>query len=115
MARIKAGRRVGLHLRAVVLPEGVEQDLFVVGGRFTFRPPDEASTVLAGGYLIPGLVDAHAHLGLASPVPGAPPEERARASARTHLEAGVLAVREPGGPDCASAGIGPHEGLPRIF
>jgi hypothetical protein len=38
MAQIKAGRRVGLHLRAVVLPEGIEQDLFV-GGRFTFRPP----------------------------------------------------------------------------
>ncbi|MBI4491832.1 MAG: amidohydrolase family protein [Chloroflexi bacterium] len=66
--------------------------------------------------LIPGLVDAHAHLGLASPAPpGAPPEERVRASARAQLDAGVLAIREPGGPDRASAGIGPHEGLPRTF
>jgi imidazolonepropionase-like amidohydrolase len=104
-----------LHLRAVLLPEGVERDLFVADGRITFEPPDAATTVLDGGYLVPGLADAHAHLGLASPAPpDAPPEERVRASARAQLDAGVLAIREPGGPDHASTGIGPHEGLPRV-
>src|SRR5689334_11373401 len=104
-----------IRLRGVVLPEGVERDVFVVAGRITFEPVADATTVLDGGYLIPGLVDAHAHLGLASPAPpGATPEERVRASAQAHLDAGVLAIREPGGPDHASQGVGPHLGLPRV-
>jgi hypothetical protein len=106
---------MALHLRAVLLPEGVERDLFVADGRITFEPLDTARTILGGGHLVPGLADVHAHLGLASPAPpDAPPEQRARASARAQLEAGVLAIREPGGPDRASTGIGPHEGLPRV-
>jgi len=40
--------------------------------------------------------------------------QRVRASARAHLDAGVLLVREPGGPDRSSTGLGPHEGLPRV-
>ena len=104
-----------LHLHGVLLPEGIQRDLFVVRGRFTFWAPDEVSTILDGGYLIPGLVDAHAHLALASPAPpDAPPSVRVRASARAQLDAGVLAIREPGGPDGASAELGPHEGLPRV-
>jgi imidazolonepropionase-like amidohydrolase len=106
-----------LQLHATVLPDGVVRDVFVVAGRITLQPPPagEVRAVLEGGYLIPGLVDAHAHLGIGGPAPAeASPEERARASARLHLEAGVLAIREPGGPDRASAGIGPHEGLPRV-
>jgi predicted amidohydrolase YtcJ len=38
-----------------------------------------------------------------------------RASARAQLAAGVLAIREPGGPDRLSQSIGPHEGLPRVY
>jgi imidazolonepropionase-like amidohydrolase len=93
----------------------MKRDIFVVDGTITFQAPEEVTTVLEGGYVIPGLVDAHAHLGLASPAPAnASWEERVRASARAHLDAGVLLVREPGGPDRASAGIGPHEGLPHV-
>jgi imidazolonepropionase-like amidohydrolase len=114
--RQREGAPAILHLRGVVLPEGVRRDVFVVDGRITFRAPSEASTVLDGGYLLPGLVDAHAHLGLASPAgPGARPADHARESARAQLEAGVLVVREPGGPNRLSAGIGPQEGLPRTF
>src|SRR5438105_1768502 len=44
------------------------------------------------GYLIPGLVDMHAHLELASPAPfDASPDEKVRASAMEHLDGGVLA------------------------
>ena len=115
MALVETRRSVALHLRGVPLPEGIERDIFVVDGRITFQAPEEMTTVLAGGYVIPGLVDAHAHLALASPAPpSASPEERVRASARAQLDAGVLLVREPGGPDRASAGIGPHEVLPRV-
>jgi imidazolonepropionase-like amidohydrolase len=112
-----------LHLRGAVLPGdllpgavlsgGDVRDVFVVDGRITFTPADDATTVLDGGYLVPGLVDAHAHLSLFSPAGvGAPPAERVRASARAQLDAGVLAVREPGSPDYASQEIGPDIGLP---
>jgi cytosine/adenosine deaminase-related metal-dependent hydrolase len=50
---------------------------------------DDAVPVFERGYLVPGLVDAHAHLSLASPAGAdAPPPERVRASARAQLDAG---------------------------
>ena len=58
---------MALHLRGIILPEGRSHDIFVVDGRFTFKPVDDAQTILYGGYIIPGLVDVHAHLSLASP------------------------------------------------
>ncbi len=75
---------------------------------------DDAATLHLGGYAVPGLVDAHAHLALASPSPEGDDDERAPASARSHLEAGVLTVREPGSPNHASAGLGPLDGLPTV-
>ena len=105
-----------LHLNGVVLPDGKKRDLFIKDGRITFTPVENATTVFSGGYLIPGLVDSHAHLGLNSPARGrASDVERARASAKAHVDAGVLVVREPGGPNRDSRGIGPHLGLPRTF
>jgi imidazolonepropionase-like amidohydrolase len=102
-----------MHLRGAALPGGQVRDVFIVDGRITFVPAEDARTVFDGGYLVPGLVDAHAHLSLFSPAgDGAPPPERVRASARAQLEAGVLAVREPGSPDYASQEIGPAIGLP---
>jgi imidazolonepropionase-like amidohydrolase len=102
-----------MHLRGAVLPGGEVRDVFVVDRRITFVPAEDARTVFDGGYLVPGLVDAHAHLSLFSPAGDeASPPERVRASARMQLDAGVLAVREPGSPDYASQEIGPAIGLP---
>ncbi|HYK97141.1 MAG TPA: amidohydrolase family protein [Candidatus Acidoferrales bacterium] len=104
-----------LHVRGRVLPGGRVGDVFVVDGRFTFAPQPDARTLITDAYLIPGLVDAHAHLGMASPAPrNATPRQRSEASAAAHLHAGVLVVREPGGPDRASSEIGPARGLPRV-
>ena len=103
-----------LHVRGRVLPGADVRDVFIVDGKFTFAPQADARTLLDGGYLLPGLVDAHAHLQLASPSPNAPPRKAAEASARAHLNAGVLVVREPGSPDRSSHGIGPAQGLPRV-
>lgn len=103
-----------LHVRGRVLPGGEVRDVFIVDGTFTFTPQADAKTLHDGGYLIPGLVDAHAHLQLASPARNAPPRQAAEASARAHLHAGVLVVREPGSPDRSSKGIGPAQGLPRV-
>ncbi len=107
-----------LHVHGTVLPDDVERDVFVLDGRFAFELPDgsDARTVTSGGFLLPGLVDAHAHLALNSPAPdGSPAEATARASARRQLEAGVLAIREPASPTVPSVGIGPEGGLPRVL
>ena len=53
-----------LHLSGVVLPEGVHRDLWVRDGRVTFDRVPGAETVARGGWLLPGLVDAHCHIGL---------------------------------------------------
>lgn len=107
---------MAVHVHGVVLPGGREHDVFIDHGCFTFAPVDGATTLLRRGYLVPGLVDAHAHLGLYSPAGDAAAEDdRARASAAQNLAAGVLALREPGGPNRASKGIGPDQGLPRTY
>jgi len=54
-----------LHVRGTVLPEGDVRDLWLVGDRVTFEPVAGAETVSDGGFVLPGLVDAHCHLGIA--------------------------------------------------
>ncbi|MEO6089532.1 MAG: amidohydrolase family protein, partial [Umezawaea sp.] len=54
----------GLHLRGVVLPDGDQRDLWVVNGRIRTRAVPGARTIVDGGYLLPGLVDAHCHVGI---------------------------------------------------
>jgi imidazolonepropionase-like amidohydrolase len=103
-----------LHVSGAVLPDGSERDLFILDHHFTFDPADDATTILEHGYLIPGLVDVHSHLPFNSPAPaGASWDEAARASAKLELDAGVLALRDPGGP--TPVGFGPANGLPRTF
>jgi len=105
-----------LHLRGEVLPDGKERDVYVVEGRITFEADASAQTILSGGYLLPGLVDCHAHLALASPAPtDLSAEEQIRASAEAQLAVGVLALREPGSLNRLSNGLGPQVGLPRTF
>lgn len=103
------------HINATVLPDDVRRDVFIVDGQFRMEPVERAVTLSEGGYAIPGLVDAHAHLALHSPAdPAAAPEERIRASARAQLEAGVLLIREPGSPTRLTRDLGSTEDLPRI-
>jgi imidazolonepropionase-like amidohydrolase len=93
--------RVGqpaLHLAGVVLPEGEHRDLWVRDGRVTFEPVPGAETVGRGGWLVPGLVDAHCHVGIGRG--GVPVEDLAelREQALTERAAGVLALRDCGSP-----------------
>jgi len=86
-----------LHLRGVVLPEGEERDLWVVAGRITFEPVPGAETVLRGGWLLPGLVDAHCHVGIAPDGP-AGDLDAAAGQARADRDAGALLIRDCGSP-----------------
>jgi imidazolonepropionase-like amidohydrolase len=85
-----------LHVRGVVLPESEERDLWVVDGRLTFEPVADAETVAAGGWVVPGLVDAHCHIGLGPT--GVVELEEADAQARVDRDAGALLIRDCGSP-----------------
>ncbi|MGY1710383.1 amidohydrolase family protein [Geodermatophilus sp. SYSU D00758] len=87
-----------LHLSGVVLPDGERRDLWVRDGRFTTEPVPGAETVSRGGWLVPGLVDAHCHVGIGRG--GTPVEDLAglREQALAERAAGVLALRDCGAP-----------------
>jgi imidazolonepropionase-like amidohydrolase len=87
-----------------------------VGSDGRFRDVGEpGSAHVSDVWLLPGLVDMHNHLSLASPAGDeAPASERVRASAAVERSIGVLAIREPGSPDRTSAELGDEPGWPRI-
>jgi imidazolonepropionase-like amidohydrolase len=87
-----------LHLSGVVLPDGKHRDLWVREGRFTFEPVPGAETVSRGGWMVPGLVDAHCHVGIMRGGGHAEDLTRAREQAVAEREAGVLALRDCGSP-----------------
>ncbi|HUQ56286.1 amidohydrolase family protein [Lentzea sp.] len=85
-----------MHLRGVVLPDGEPRDLWVVNGRVRTQPVPGASTVVDGGFLVPGLVDAHCHVGL-GPQGGVELPEAVE-QALTDRDAGTLLIRDCGSP-----------------
>ncbi|BCJ54705.1 hypothetical protein Asp14428_61800 [Actinoplanes sp. NBRC 14428] len=87
-----------LHVRGTVLPEGEVRDLYLVGDRITTEPVAGAQTVSDGGFILPGLVDAHCHLGIR--YGGKPIESlgEAREAAGRDRDTGVLALRDAGSP-----------------
>ncbi|MEX5720067.1 amidohydrolase family protein [Geodermatophilus maliterrae] len=102
-----------LHLSGVVLPEGEHRDLWVRDGRITFEPVPGAETVGRGGWLLPGLVDAHCHVGIGRG--GVFVEDLAglRGQALAERAAGVLALRDCGSPVDTRA-LDDEPDLPRI-
>ena len=55
-----------LHVRGVVLPDDEVRDLWLVGDRVTFDAGRRGATTIADrGFVLPGLVDAHCHIGIA--------------------------------------------------
>ena len=82
-----------LHMRGVVLPEGEERDLWIVNGRIRTEAVPGAETIVDGGFLVPGLVDAHCHVGIA-----AANLDDAAEQARQDRDAGTLLIRDCGSP-----------------
>jgi imidazolonepropionase-like amidohydrolase len=103
-----------LHLSGVVLPEGEHREVWVRDGRFTFEPVPGAETVSRGGWLLPGLVDAHCHVGIASGGGHVEDLAAARDQALTERAAGVLALRDCGSPVDTRA-LDEQADLPRII
>lgn len=89
-----------LHLRGRGLPEGEPVEWWISDGVLRSEPIPGARTVFGrdgfGGWIIPGLVDAHCHVGLGPA--GAVSIEEAQAQAETERDAGALLLRDCGSP-----------------
>lgn len=84
------------RLRGTILPTGETCELWVVNGRVSFTSVAEAETIATDCWILPGLVDAHCHLGLVAD--GAADEATTVAQARADLASGVMLVRDCGSP-----------------
>jgi len=101
-----------MHVRGVGLPDEVAIELWIVDGRISREPVAGADTVFDGGWILPGLVDAHCHVGL-----GAHGEiglDEAIAQAEAERDVGALLLRDCGSPT-DTRGLDDHDGLPRII
>ena len=88
-----------LHLRGILLPDEIERDVWIVGGHLTFERPDgEAETVSTGGWILPGLVDAHCHIGLEHGGGPRTDPESLRGQCEAEVTSGALLVRDAGAP-----------------
>ncbi|MCU1601610.1 MAG: amidohydrolase [Frankiales bacterium] len=88
---------MALHLRGPVLvgQDDERPEAWAVDGRITFDRPPTVDEVLEG-WVLPGLVDAHCHIGLGSHGEVAP--EVAEQQAVTDRDAGALLLRDAGSP-----------------
>ncbi|MFC5800654.1 amidohydrolase family protein [Streptomyces formicae] len=106
---------VVLHVKGRVLvgPEEVRDELWVVDGRVTYDRPVSAGDVrTVRGWALPGLVDAHCHVGLDQH--GAVDEATSEKQALTDRDAGTLLLRDAGSPS-DTRWIDDREDLPRII
>ncbi|MFC6595374.1 amidohydrolase family protein [Kitasatospora paranensis] len=103
-----------LHIKGRVLvgPEEVRDELWVVDGRVAFDRPVHADDVRTiTGWVLPGLVDAHCHVGLDAH--GAVDEATSEKQALTDRDAGTLLIRDAGSA-ADTRWIDDREDLPRI-
>ncbi|MEJ7705103.1 MAG: amidohydrolase family protein [Geodermatophilaceae bacterium] len=104
---------MSLHFRGVLLPAGEETDLWVHDGTFTFEAVPGAETVSRRGWLVPGLVDAHCHVGL-GPDGVVSTVDGWRQQALADRDAGTLLIRDCGSP-VDTRELDTHEDLPRLI
>jgi imidazolonepropionase-like amidohydrolase len=101
-----------MHVRGLGLPDETELDLWIVDGRISTEPVAEADTVFDGGWIVPGLVDAHCHVGLGDD--GEIPLKEAIGQAETERDAGALLLRDCGAPTDTRS-LDDRDDLPRII
>ncbi len=111
MTGLEVGRVRG---RVLVGPEEERDDLRVIGGRIAFDagpgPPADAPTI--DGWVLPGLVDAHCHVGLGPG--GAVDRDTAEQQILGDRAAGALLLRDAGSP-ADTRWVDDREDLPRLI
>ena len=103
-----------LHVKGRVLrgPEDVLDDLWVVGGKITYSAPAPGADIeTVEGWVLPGLVDAHCHIGLDRH--GAVDEATTELQALADRAAGALLLRDAGSP-ANTRWVDGHDELPRV-
>jgi len=84
------------HLRGTVLPGTEPVDLWLAGGVVADGPVPGAVTIAEDVWILPGLVDAHCHIGLGAS--GQVDRATAERQALTDRDSGVLLIRDAGAP-----------------
>ena len=100
-----------MRVSGPVLPDGEPRVLYVVDGRITLEKQAGAETV-ATGWVVPGLVDAHCHLGLDDD--GGTTAEVTEQQALDDRDAGALLVRDAGSA-VDTSWIHDRDDLPRLI
>ena len=103
-----------LHLTGPVLvgPQDVRPQAWVVGGRVTYAAPTgDHDVTTVPGWVLPGLVDAHSHIGLGPQ--GAVDDATAEAQAVADRDAGALLLRDAGSP-ADTRWVQERDDLPRL-
>src|ERR1700756_3019909 len=101
-----------MHVRGLGLPDETEIQLWIIDGRISVEPVAGADTVFDGGWILPGLVDAHCHVGLGHN--GEAPLDEAIAQAEHERDIGGLLLRDCGAPTDTRS-LDDHDDLPRII
>lgn len=104
-----------LHVKGRILvgPEDVRDELWVVDGRISYDRPVAAPDVrTVSGWALPGLVDAHCHVGLGAH--GPVDRDVAEKQALADREAGTLLIRDAGSPS-DTRWVDDREDLPKII
>ena len=85
-----------LHLTGPVLlgPDDVRDEAWVLDGRITYERPSRAVDATLDGWVLPGLVDAHCHVGLVAT--GAADQETTEQQALAERDHGALLLRDAG-------------------
>ncbi|MFC7501111.1 amidohydrolase family protein [Nocardioides sp. CPCC 206347] len=100
-----------LRFSGPVLPDGDVREVFVLDGTITYERPAGAESV-GEGWIVPGLVDAHNHLGLEDG--GAVSDEAIEEQALADRANGVLLLRDCGSP-ADTRWVHGREDLPRLI
>jgi imidazolonepropionase-like amidohydrolase len=101
-----------LHVRGRGLPDEEPVEWWIVDGTLSAEPVSDADTVFDGGWIVPGLVDAHCHVGLGEH--GPVDLDGAIGQAETERDAGALLLRDCGSP-VDTRSLDDHHDLPRII
>ncbi|OBJ28993.1 amidohydrolase family protein [Mycolicibacter heraklionensis] len=103
---------MALHVSGRGLPDEQPVEYWIVDGAISLEPVGGAETVFSDGWIIPGLVDAHCHVGIG---PAGPVDvDEALRQAETERRAGVLLIRDAGSPIDTRA-FDDRADLPRII
>jgi imidazolonepropionase-like amidohydrolase len=103
-----------LHLRGPLLvgPDEVVAEAWAIGGRLTFdRPVGQHDVTTLDGWVLPGLADAHCHIGLGAH--GAVDDATSERQALTDRAAGALLLRDAGSA-ADTRWVDDRDDLPRL-